>query len=263
MKKILFSALILSAFFMACKKSEPPVNEPPVIRSADPCNAWARPSWQTGPGAVITPELRDGRASHLTPAEIIYYSVIENSDSMGKIGGIFINPVLIITYLENAQLLTKGKEHGDFELRLLEACGFGDTTMKKYHGFYPQLVAATYQWRIYQNKGLTFDEAQSLYTFNPPTPFAEAQLLYPFNFETPFSEAYAQYAKIMNDILKTNFSLYPSSLGYLQDFYGLVMIKDIQLLLKQTNSPLQEDIFKQAPVAATVVNYLNLGDYCE
>lgn len=248
MIKILFSALLLSAFFMACKKSGGPTNEPPIIRNADPCSAWARPSWQTGPGAIITAELREGRASHLTPAEIIYYSVLENSDSMGKIGGIFINPMLIITYLENAQLLTKGKEHGDFELRLLEACGFGDTSMKKYHGFYPQLVAATYQWRIYQTRGLTF---------------AEAQLLYPFNFETPFAEAYARYAKIMNDILKTNFSLYPSSLGYFQDFYGLVMINDIQLLLKKINSHLQEDIFKQAPVAVTAVNYLNLGDYCE
>lgn len=247
MKKILFGVLLLSALFVTCKKSEPPGNNQ-VIRSADPCNAWARPSWQTGPGAVITPELRDGRASHLTPAEIIYYSVLENSDSIAKVGGIFINPVLIITYLENAQLLTKGKGYGDFELRLLKACSFGDSTMKKYHGFYPQLVAATYQWRIYQNKGLSFNEAQSFY---------------PFNSELSFVETYAQYAKIMNDILNTNFSPYPSSLGYFQDFYGLVTIKDIQLLLKTIGSPLQEDIFKQAPVTTTVINYENLGDYCE
>lgn len=248
MKNFLLGALIFSAFFVACKKSDQPENETKVIRNADPCNAWARPNWQNGPGAVVTPELREGKASHLTPAEIIYYSVIENSDSMGKTGGIFINPVLIITYLENAQLLTKGKEHGDFELRLLKACGFGDSTMKKYHGFYPQLVAATYQWRIYQNKGLTFSEAQALYTFNSLT---------------PFSEAYAQYAQIMNNILGTNFSPHPSSLGYFQDFYGSVAIKDIQLLLKQINSPLQEDIFEQAPVTTTVINYSDLGEYCE
>lgn len=248
MKKILLGVLILSAFLVTCKKSDSPISETTTIRSADPCNAWARPSWQTGSGAVITPELRDGRASHLRPAEIIYYSILENSDSLNKINGIFINPILIITYLENAQLLTKGKDHGDFELRLLKACGFGDETMKKYHGFYPQLVAATYQWHLYQSKSLTFDEAQALYTFNSLE---------------PFSEVYARYAQIMNDILDTNYSIHPSSLGYFQDFYGKVTIKDIQLFLESINSPLKDDIFKQPPIKETAIDYSNLGEYCE
>ncbi|MEI7426251.1 MAG: hypothetical protein WCK16_05030 [Candidatus Moraniibacteriota bacterium] len=50
-----------------------------IIRTADPCNAWARPGWQEGSDAVITPELRDGNASYLWPAEIIYFSIMENT----------------------------------------------------------------------------------------------------------------------------------------------------------------------------------------
>jgi len=233
-------------FLSSCKKGEE--TEATLIRSADPCNAWARPGWQTGPGAVVTPELREGRASHLRPAEIIYYSILENSDSVGKEEGIFINPVLILTYLENASLLSKGKNYGDFELRLLQASAYGGEVMKKYHGFYPQLVAATYQWRAYQLKGLSF---------------SEAQVLYPFTKDKDFPTVYAQIANLMNELCGTNFPLQPSSLGYFQDFYGIVTVADIQALLEELGSPLKGDLFKEAPLANSVINYQDLGDYCE
>ena len=202
MKRLSLIVLVMGTMFFSCGKA----GENTTLRTADPCNAWARAGWQQGADAVVTPELRDGNASHLWPAEIIFYSVIENSDTMTTGQGIFVNPILLITYLENADLLSKGKEYGDFELRLLKAVGYS-SDKKKYNGFYPQLVASTYQWRQFQKKGLSFEEAQGLY---------------PFVSSRSFQIAYAEYAQIMNDIIGTNFSAYPSSNGYYRDFFGLV-----------------------------------------
>ena len=244
---VMMSLLIFTLIITSCKKTKGDQKTLPM-RSADPCNAWARPSWQTGPGAIITPEIRDGKASHMLPAKIIYFSISENCDSASKSNGIFINPVLVLTYLEKAELLSKDETYGDFELRLLQACGYGAKVMKKYHGFYPQLVAATYQWRLYQAKNLSFTEAQNLY------PFDSAKL---------FSEVYANYANIMNNIVGSNYSLYPDSKGYYQDFSGKVSIENIQKFLEINNSPLKNDLFNQVPVSTTVINYLNMGDYCE
>lgn len=244
---LIMSAILSSVIIVACQKKEDTA-EVEATRNADPCNAWARPSWQTGPGAIITPEIRDGQASHMLSAKIIYYSVKENSDSVSKINGIFINPVLIITYLEMAHLLSEDETYSDFEIRLLQACGYGGEKIKKYHGFYPQLVAATYQWRLYQTKGYSFAEAQSFY---------------PFDSTRSFTETYAKYARTMNEVAGTNFPLYPDSKGYFQDFYAKIDFENIQTFLERVNSPLRKDIFNQVPVSTTAINYLNMGDYCE
>lgn len=234
--------LVLLAFLFSCGKAE----NCPVLRSADPCKAWARPSWQEGTGAVTTQELRNGNASHLLPAEIIYYAVLENTD---EDSGILINPVLIIAYLENANLISAGKEEGDFELRLLEACGYGGVSIKKYHGFYPQLVAATYQWKLFQERKISFEEAQKLFPFTST--------------KKSFRETYAEYARVMNDVIGTSFPLYPLSQGYYQDFSFMVDAKKIQKFFEKTNSPLKEDLFKQFPSINTKVNYLCMLEYCE
>jgi len=242
--KLLVLAMGFLCFF-SCDGTENGKNNNAIIRTADPCSAWARPGWQEGSDAVITPELRDGNASHLWPAEIIYFSIMENTV---RNKGILINPVLILTYLENADLLSFGKEVGDFELRLLKAVGY-DSDSKKYAGFYPQLVASTYQWRAFQERGLSFLEAQKLYPFSSSTIIS-------------FQDAYAKYAQIMNDILGTTFLVYPDSQGYYQDFNGLVDDEKMQLFLERVTSPLRENLFNQAPIKNTAVDYSNTSAYC-
>lgn len=217
-----------------------------ILRSADPCNTWSRPSWQDGPGAIQTPQLQGGNASHnLTPAEIVYYSVRENSSSEL---GFVVNPVLILTYLENASLLTQGLYCGDFEFRLLKSVGYAKD-ITKYNGFYPQIVASTYQWRLYQEREL---------------PFEDAQKLYPFLSMRSFKEVYAKNVRIMNKIAKTNFSEYPFSQGYYQDFFDFVGIGDIQKFFEVNNSPLKnKNLFKRLPLRGSEVDYSNMNEYCE
>jgi hypothetical protein len=247
MKKLILSMLAMGLlFFVGCDGTEHRASDNAIIRTADPCNAYDRPGWKSGPDAVITPELQGGNASHLWPAEIIYYSVLENTLPSQ---GILINPVLVLVYLENADLLSFGQEYGDFEMRLLKAVGY-DATSNKYNGFYPQLVSSTYQWRVYQKRGLSFAEAQKGY------PFASSSGI-------SFSDAYAKYAKTMNDILGTTFSLYPDSRGYYQDFAGLVDANKIQLFLARIGSSLQGNLFNQPPVQTTVFDYSNPAPFCE
>lgn len=242
--------LLMVLFCVSCDGSSENTNF--VLRSADPCNAWARPGWQEGSGQVVTPELRDGNASHnLWPAEIIYYSVMENSDAITPDSmdsqKVVINPVLILTYLENQNLLSQGKDYDDFEWRLLKAVGYGGD-LKTYNGFYPQLVASTYQWRLFQKRKLSFEKAQEKY------PFLLAQL---------FQDAYADYARVMNEIAGTSFDLYPTDQGYYQDFFEFVGIEEIQQFLEEMDSPLKEDLFNQSPVLNTVIDYSDMTGYCE
>lgn len=243
--KLFVLAMGILCFFSCDGTEQGRNNNTAIIRTADPCNAWARPGWQEGSDAVITPELRDGNASHLWPAEIIYFSILENT-VQNK--GILINPVLILTYLENSDLLSLGKEAGDFELRLLKAVGY-DSESKKYNGFYPQVVASTYQWRAFQERGLSFSEAQKQYPF--------------MSLAMSFQDAYAKYAEIMNDILGTTFLVYPTSQGYYQDFAGLVDDEKMQLFLEKVASPLRENLFNQSPIKNTAVDYSNTTEYCE
>lgn len=246
---------LLAIICASCGDDSPSAPLQPITattRNADPCNAWARSGWQEGPDAVKTPQLRGGNASHsLSPAEIIYYSAVENSDDPTSADAkYFVNPVLLLTYLENRDLISKGKDFEDFEFRLLQACGYGGDKIKKYHGFYPQLVASTYQWRAYQERSF---------------PFEEAQVKYPFTGSEDFKQTYAKYARLMNFISGTSFSEYPDSNGYYQDFFGVISIEQIQKFLEVTNSPLKEkDLFREQPVKNTVIDYSNMSTaYCE
>jgi hypothetical protein len=255
MKRNIFVVLAGLLFCISCDGSGGDINL--KLRTADPCDAWARPGWQEGPGRVVTPELRNGNASHdLWPAELIYYSVIENSDvitpNSTEEQGVVINPVLILVYLENQKLLSQGKMYGDFELRLLRAVGYAEYTTK-YNGFYPQLVASTYQWRLFQERKQSFEEAQERYPF-----LSEDQ-----SEDQSFQDAYADYAEVMNEIAGTNFELYPADQGYYQDFFGFVGIEEVQRFLERLNSLLREDLFNQPPVFNTVIDYSNMTGYCE
>ncbi len=133
-------------------------------------------------------------------------------------------------------------------MRLVRAVGYGGES-KKYNGFYPQLVASTYQWRAYQERKLSFEEAQVKYSFSGG--------------KESFKNAYATYAKIMNEILGVDMDLYPESEGYFQDFSGLVDIEHIQAFLVRVGSALQEDLFNQPPLEGSALNYSDTSEYCE
>lgn len=218
------------------------VSDHTCLRSADPYEKWR--DWQEGPARVITPELRDGNASHdLSPAEIIYYSAKEND----------INPVLLLAKLQDEQsLLMQGKEFssaaGDFEQRLEKATGLGvydSGPTLKWYGFYPQLVGSSYQWSVYKNQGLSFKQAYEIYTTGAGK----------YEGFTRAGGIYAGVAEKMNAVAGTAYDPRPDSDGYYGDFRDITF-DDIQRLLDKYNGELSnENLFGETPISESV-------DYC-
>lgn len=242
MKKRLLSILVLMGILLlfACGQvdnNNGPSTNQMFMRSADPCEVWKR--WQTGPAAVITPELRDGKASHMRPAEIIFYSVRENPT----------NPVTVLTRLQNKGLLNSGfAAFWVIDLRMFEGMDY-DLEGGKYPGFYPQTVAWTYQLWINNKKDIPFEKT-----------LEDFQFLYG---PEAFKESYAKYAQLMNELCGTSFDLYPSSEGYYTDFYGAVDIEKIQQFLERLDSPLKNDLFNQFPNADNLVDYSDAKTCCK
>jgi murein DD-endopeptidase MepM/ murein hydrolase activator NlpD len=211
-------------------------------RSADPYEKWR--DWQEGPARVVTPELRDGNASNsLSPAEIIYFSALEND----------INPVLLLAKLQDEQsLLTQGKTWsnaaGDFEKRLEKATGLGvydSGATPKWFGFYPQLVGSSYQWHEYRQRGLSFREAYETYTTGAGK----------YEGFTASNGIYETVARQMNGVAGTAYDTQPDTYGYFNDFRD-VAVEDIQWFLEGRPGDLKNrNLFAEAPVSNSV-------DYC-
>lgn len=163
----------------------------------DPASKWS--GWQSGPAAVNTPELRDGRVYKLSPAQIIYYSAKENG----------LNPLLLLVKLQAEQGLIKNS-YSDTELqrRLDRAVGYGvlesNPTATKWFGFYPQLVGMSYEFSQMRKKK-DFHAAFLEYTPHEDK-YKELQTIY------------AQYAVVMNRVSGRHYSASPGSSGYLDDF---------------------------------------------
>lgn len=121
-------------------------------RSADPCEKWQE--WSEGEDHLVIPALQKGLASHiLSPAETVFLSAKENG----------ANPVLLLALLENQQNLISVPEVVDtFEKRLFFALGFAlseDSQTTPYGGFFPQLVATSFQLQLDYQRELTFSES--------------------------------------------------------------------------------------------------------
>jgi len=182
--------------------------------SADPNGMWR--NWQSGAAAVKTPQLRDGKASTLSPAEIIYYSAQENGT----------NPVTIISKLQGEQGLIEGNYAGeDLRKRLELATGYGARVGEKWFGFYPQVVGLSYQFNQFAQQKLTFAVAYQTYTQDARGPFSQFQSLY------------AKYATALNRIAGTNYPVTPGDQGYYRDFMN-VGPQAIQSLLQQMGGTL-------------------------
>lgn len=203
-------------------------------RSADFQNAWQRL------GRLDLSEISNGKANHLSPAEIIYYSAKENK----------INPVLLLAKLQDEQsLLTQGKNSGDFEWRLTRACGYGatdngDIKTTNYYGFFPQLVSTSLQFeknRISFNG--SFQGAYESFTTGSGKHNGFVSNIYP------------PYAVKMNQIAGQSYASRPSDYGYFKDFRN-ISIDHIQRFLESYSGALKEkDLFQQKGLYSAKVKY--------
>ena len=134
--------------------------------SADPHEMWRK--WQDGTARVNTRQLRDGLASTLSPAEIIYFSALENN----------INPVLIMTKIKGEQSLIGSVYSGQQLNEKLElATGYGARIGAKWYGFYPQVVGLSYQFDLFAKQGMAFRTAYETYTQDSRGPYSQLQNL--------------------------------------------------------------------------------------
>jgi hypothetical protein len=204
-----------------------------IIRSADPLEKSK--SWSEGTDALVTPELRDGKVSHMAPNLIIYYSSIENG----------ANIVLMLSLLESQKLLSENERYNDFEIRLYNATGYDIKTNNlasdKYGGFFPQLVAGSFQFWLDKKNGLSFAES---YQNN----FASQMDL------QKFMAVYLDVAQIMNQIAKTD---YPAPDPATQEIFGQfkeITADQIQTFLEQCpNTALKrKSLFMEAPITNSI-----------
>ncbi len=172
--------------------------------NADPLERWK--TWQNaGDATVKTPQLRDGNVYRLTPAEIIYYSGVENR----------VNPVLLLVKLQHEQglLATPSSDAAALQRRLDRAAGFGildsDPNHTKWAGFYPQLVAASYQFGDLWKKTYP-SSAQAIARYSSDR--AAGQKV---------ATIYQDYAGKMNRIAGKRYSTAPTGWGHVDDFQDI------------------------------------------
>lgn len=180
----------------------------------DPTQKWR--DWQNaGVATVRTPQLRDGNVVKLSPAQIIYYSALENR----------VNPVLLMAKLQHEQqLISVAYASGDLQRKLDRAAGFGvfdaEPTKTDWPGFYPQIVAASYQfgvlWKNTYSNGM---DAIARYSSDPRA-------------GQKVAEVYDSYARLMNQIAGKNYSTAPRGWGYVDDFHD-VTEQHIQAFLEK------------------------------
>jgi hypothetical protein len=172
--------------------------------NADPTERWK--TWQNAGNATVkTPQLRDGNVYKLTPAEIIYYSGVENR----------VNPVLLLVKLQHEQglLATPSSEAASLQRRLDRAAGFGildsDPNHTKWAGFYPQLVAASYQFGdLWKKTYPSSAQAIARYSSDPAAGKKVAAI-------------YLDYADKMNRIAGKRYSTAPTGWGHVDDFQDI------------------------------------------
>ena len=171
---------------------------------------------------------------------MVYYSAKEND----------INPVLLLAKLQDEQsLLARGYKYGDFERRLEIATGYGisdSNPSDKWLGFYPQLVASSYQWHEHREGEKTFEEAYKSYTSGEGkyTGFTQADGIY------------AKVAENMNVAAGTHYAVQPEYTGYYNDFRDIT-IENIQAFLELYSSGAlsNQNLFGEPPIENSQVTY--------
>lgn len=221
--KSVLAALFLIVFFQSYA-----VGDDIRWRSADPCEKWR--DWQEGEDHLIILALREGLASHaLSPAQIIFLSARENK----------INPILLLAILEEQQgLVSLGAEETDyFESRHFYVLRFDVIDGKsRYGGFFPQLVAATFELRLFWKRGWKLSAVYSEYFQGG-------------NFEK-FRLLYDAYAKQISRLAGVKYKGYLDTPETYLDYRGQrITAEIIQLFLEERNSPLKDKkLFRRPPI---------------
>jgi len=219
MKLLQFKPFVLAclASYIAPSTVYADISSQQLPYSADPYQKWQ--NWQDAGAATIwTPELRDGNVYYLSPAEVIYYSAMENS----------LNPLLLLVKLQAEQsLIERPYVQPELARRLERAVGYGyldsNPSTSKWPGFYPQLVAMSYEFTTMRLK-MNFHDAFIEYT---PSEIKYTELV----------GIYAKYAEKMNAIAKKKYAVNPTSFGYLNDFRDITPAH-IQAFLTAYSGPL-------------------------
>lgn len=221
------------ALFVSCGDDNITTNiQVGPTRNADPNEWWRKWNDPNSPAYVLTAELRDGKASHSLPvAELIYYCCREN-----KIN----NPVTLLVFLEGRNLLSKNEyNRQDFEKDLALSTNYDP----KWCGFYPQLVALTYQWSLDSSNGKTFNQSYASFP------------AYDMSWEQ-FKVLYDQYRQKMNLIAGTNY-LMPADdgSGFYDDFQEITIEQIQQFLEGFPNTALKRKTLFQEQQLPSVINY--------
>lgn len=203
-------------------------------RSADPCQKWI--DWSAGDDALVIPALKNGLATHdLSPAEIIFLSAKENG----------ANPVLMLAILEDQQCLVSiPVVIGTFEKRLFLAMGFAidENGSTRYGGFFPQLVAASFQMLLGYQRETPFADFYERYFRGGSSKFNNLEIIYSW------------YVREFFEITGVSHSSSLNSQEVYIDFQGSEMNPMvIQMFLKKRGSVLnQRNLFRQLPVDDSV-----------
>ncbi len=214
------------------------LNRPFVpLRSADPCEQWVR--WQDGTYPTRMPHLRDGTASHLTPAEIVVYSAMDASTYNPATP---VNALLLITYMHFSEVLYTRPHEKGFEEGLFFATGYYPQ-LKEYRGFFPQVSGLAFQISREQwsDRKLSFEEFHAKH-------FGDIPL-------QDFRVVYARYAKILGATRK--------GYGTEPDFtsFTKLSVAEVQRFFLRTASTLGFNLFTMRPKDTRI--YVNPAQYCE
>lgn len=200
--------LILISLFVVSCSDDGDIIQLICYLTADPLNKSVE--WSEGKDALQTDELKDGKPAHdLSPAGLFYYCALENN----------CNPVLLLALMENQELLSKPDTSGDPMPRLNNACNY-DTASGKYLGFFPQLVASSFQFQYDRQNGLNFGQS---YEKN----FARKYDL------AKFMEIYSRLSNEINQQFGFDYNPNPDTSGSeILDFYHDMTIDQIQNFLE-------------------------------
>ena len=240
MKKvaIVLAVIMLVAVFSFCLNANELTLESQQARnwrSADPCEIWRR--WQEGPAKIITPQLRDGKASHMAPFYIAYYSSKENK--MNQLLGFVVMEYL--SDLNGIPLEAMLNPEGSiFHAMKYAIDQYGYT---KYPGFYPQFVAATYQLDLARTRKETFMEAYEKH-FSPDGKEKIRKIYVRYSWELSKITGYSYYWT------NEEASEALDSVAVYDHFRGPeITPRVIELLLKRIHSPMADvSLFKRRPL---------------
>jgi hypothetical protein len=205
-------------------------------------------SWKD---SLVLPEWKSHRIRHeMSFSEGIALAAEEND-------GNFLTPLVFIDFSE--KLITGGARswNTDREFQMLQITNYGSRQANgwRWRGLWAQLIGFTYQNWLEENDGLLFPQAFKKYTAGQESWWG-------------YRNRYAYYARLMNYLLGTHYSWYPSSYGYYHHFKVTKknrarVVAAIQRFLEIMNSPLKDKKMLQKKGTSTIIRYDEPWRFCK